>query len=73
MKRREFTQSAAVGIGLSPLSQIDVLPDEDDDDESEEEILLRISTERFRELREKGELYRVEAGIWRFVPEEHRE
>lgn len=72
MNRREFTQSAAAGIALSPLSQIDVRPDEGDDDEPEEEILLRMSTERFRELRKKGELYQVERGIWRFIPEEHR-
>ena len=75
MKRREFTQSAAASIALSPLSQIDVRPDKDDDESEEEEvqILLHMSRRKYRELREKGEIYKIEEGIWRFIPEEHRE
>lgn len=76
MKRREFAQSAAASVALSPLSQLDVRPDEDDDeseDEEEVEILLHMSRRRYRELREKGEIYKIEEGIWRFIPEEHRD
>lgn len=62
-------ESSAAGIAFSPLSQIDVRPDDEGDEPDEEEILLRMSTERLRELREKGELYQVEKGIWRFIPE----
>jgi hypothetical protein len=76
MRRREFVESAAAGVALSPLSQIDVRPDEDDGDDEEEEeveILLHMSKRKYEELREKGEIYQVERGIWRFIPEEHRE
>lgn len=74
MKRRDFTKSAAASVALSPLSQTDVRPDEDDgDDEEEVEILLHMSRRKYEELREKGEIYQVERGIWRFIPEEHRE
>jgi hypothetical protein len=76
MRRREFAKSAAASVALSPLSQIDVHPDnesEEEEDEEEVEILLHMSRRKYEELREKGELYQVERGIWRFVPEEHRE
>lgn len=74
MKRREFTRSAAASVALSPLSQIDVRPedDEDGDEEEEVEILLHMSRRKYEELREKGEIYQVERGVWRFIPEEHR-
>jgi len=72
MKRREFTKSAAASVALSPLSQIDVHPDDEGEPE-EEEILLRMSTERFERLKQKGELYQVDRGIWRFIPERNRE
>lgn len=73
MRRREFVESAAAGVALSPLSQIDVEPEDKDDEEEEVQIILQMSRRKYEELREKGELYQVERGIWRFVPEEHRE
>jgi RNA polymerase-binding transcription factor DksA len=76
MRRRDFVESAVASVALSPLSQIDVRPDKDDDqseDEEEVEILLHMSRRKYRELREKGEIYKIEEGIWRFIPEEHRE
>jgi hypothetical protein len=69
---RELTRSAAASVALSPLSQIDVQPDNEEDEE-EVEIILQMSKRKYRELREKGELYQVERGIWRFIPEEHRD
>lgn len=72
MNRREFTQSAAASVALGPLSQIDTEPDGADDGE-EVEILLRMSRERYRELRQRGEIYQVERGVWKFIPSQHRE
>lgn len=74
MRRREFTKSTAVSVTLGPLSQIETKPDDDDEeDDKNEEILLRMSKERFEKLQQRGEVYQVEQGIWRFIPEEHRE
>ncbi|RLM63882.1 hypothetical protein DVK05_13305 [Halorubrum sp. Atlit-8R] len=72
MRRRDFVESAAASVALSPLSQIDVRPD-DEEEEEEVEILLHMSQRKYEELREKGEIYKIEEGIWRFIPEEHRE
>lgn len=72
MRRREFAKSAAASVALSPLSQIDVERSEEEEGE-EVEILLHMSRRKYEELREKGEIYQVERGIWRFIPEEHRE
>lgn len=72
MRRREFLESSAASVALSPLSQIDVEPEDDSEDE-EVQIILQMSRRKYEELRQKGELYQVERGIWRFVPEEHRE
>jgi hypothetical protein len=72
MKRREFAQSAAASVALGPLRQIDSEPDNADDSE-EVQILLRMSTEQYNRLRERGELYQAERGIWKFIPSEHRE
>lgn len=72
MNRREFTQSAAASVALGPLSQIDTEPDGAEDSE-EVEILLRMSRSRLERLREEGEVYQVERGIWMFIEEEHSE
>jgi hypothetical protein len=73
MNRREFIESSAASVALSPLSQIDVEPSESGDESDEVQIILQMSRRKYEELRQKGELYQVERGIWRFVPEEHRE
>lgn len=75
MKRREFAQSAAASVALSPLSQLDVERDSDGEDDGDEEveILLRMSRSRLERLREQGEVYQVEHGIWMFIKEEHSE
>jgi hypothetical protein len=73
MRRREFLESSAASVALSPLSQIDVEPSESDEEEEEVQIILQMSRRKYRELRQKGELYQVERGIWRFIPEEHRD
>jgi hypothetical protein len=73
MRRREFLESSAASVALSPLSQIDVKPSESDAEEEEVQIILQMSRRKYRELRQKGELYQVERGIWRFIPEEHRD
>jgi hypothetical protein len=72
MNRREFVESTAASIALSPLSQIDTEPSEQDNNE-DVEILLRMSRSRLERLREQGEVYQVERGIWMFIEEEHSE
>lgn len=71
MKRREFIESSAASVALSPLSQIDVRPEDGDDEQVE--VMFRMSRRRLEELRERGEVYQPERGIWMFVREEHSE
>lgn len=65
--RREFIESAAAGVSLSPLSQVDVTPDRSEDswyvvdqhrvDSDDVRYIVRVDDEELDELAKQGEAF----------------